>query len=112
MKNETAGVLQIENTTALDIMSHSVECILKNVIPEEFLGDCDLLPRGSCDDVTKSATLEIRGPNGPTPPTVTSSESDIETHADHRGILSLQQPHHCLVIFSPAGRPLGLQSTG
>ena len=101
MQNETAGVLQIENTMALGVRSHDVECILQNVVPERFRGDCDLLPQGSCDDVTKSATLEIS--NGPTPPTVTSSESDIETHADHRSILSLQQPHHCLVIFSPAG---------
>ena len=91
MINETAGVLQIENTTALDIRSYSVECILQNVVPERFRGDCDLLPRGSCD-FTKSVTPEIS--NGPTPPTVTSSESDIETHADHRSILSLQQPHH------------------
>jgi hypothetical protein len=71
MKNETAGVLQIENTTALGVRSHDVECILQNVVPERFRGDCDLLPQGSCDDVTKSATLEIS--NGPTPPTVTSS---------------------------------------
>ena len=72
MNNETSSVLQIENTTALGVRSHVVECILQNVVPEEFRGDCVLLPRGSCD-VTKSATLEIS--NGPTPPTVTSSES-------------------------------------
>ena len=70
--NETAGVLQIENTMALDVRSHVVECILQNVVPEEFRGDCVLLPRGSCD-VTRSATLEIS--NGLTPPTITSSES-------------------------------------
>ena len=71
MQNETASVLQIENTTALGVRSHVVECILENDVPDKFLGDCVLLPRGSCN-VTKSATLEIR--NGPTP-TVTSSES-------------------------------------
>ena len=72
MNNETASVLQIENTMALGVRSHRVECILQNIIPEEFLGDCDLLPQGSCD-VTQSTTLEIS--NGPTPPTVTRSES-------------------------------------
>ena len=72
MQNETAGVLQIENTMDLDVRSHVVECILENTIPGDFRGDCDLLPPGSCDDVTKSATLEIR--NAPTP-TVTTSES-------------------------------------
>ncbi|CAI8042433.1 Frizzled-4 [Geodia barretti] len=72
MNNETSSVLQIENTTALGVRSHVVECILQNVVPEEFRGDCVLLPRGSCD-VTKSATLEIS--NGPTPPTVTSSNA-------------------------------------
>ena len=77
MKNETACVLKIENTAALDIRSHSVECILQNFVPENFREDCVSLPRGSCD-VTKSATLEIS--NGPTPPTVTSSESHRNTH--------------------------------
>ncbi|CAI7994643.1 hypothetical protein GBAR_LOCUS1523 [Geodia barretti] len=72
MNNETSSVLQIENTTALGVRSHVVECILQNVVPEEFRGDCVLLPRGSCD-VTKSATLEIS--NGPTPPTVTSRQT-------------------------------------
>ena len=67
MNNETSSVLQIENTTALGVRSHIVECILQNVVPEEFRGDC--VPRGSCD-VTKSATLKIS--SGPTP---TSSES-------------------------------------
>ncbi|CAI8043378.1 hypothetical protein GBAR_LOCUS24064 [Geodia barretti] len=85
MNNETASVLQIENTMALGVRSHRVECILQNIILEEFLGDCDLLPQGSCD-VTQSTTLEIS--NGPTPPTVTRSES--HTLRDNFAVLVVQ----------------------
>ena len=77
MDNETASVLQIENTAALDVGSHAVQCILENDVLGNFREDCVSLPRGSCN-VTKNATLRIS--SSPTP-TVTGSESHrLHTH--------------------------------
>ena len=74
MMNDTVSVLRIENTTTLATMSHTVECILRHSIPTKFLGDCSLPPAPQCDDVIRSATLNLE------PTIVSTSESNTHTH--------------------------------
>ena len=73
MMNDTVSVLRI-NTTTLATMSHTVECILRQTIPPEFLGNCSLPPAPQCDDVIRSATLNLE------PTIVSTSESNTHTH--------------------------------
>ena len=72
--NDTLSVLRIQDTTSLGTGSHTVECILDHSIPPEFENDCSLLPDPQCDDVIRSATLNLE------PTIVSTSESNTHTH--------------------------------
>ena len=74
MMNDTVSVLRIDNTTTLATMSHTVECMLRHSIPTKFLEDCSLPPAPECDDVIRSATLNLE------PTIVSTSESNTHTH--------------------------------
>ena len=56
--NTTHSVLQIEYSTTLGARSHRVQCIMRQIFPQEFIEDPSFLPMFSAD-ITRETTLVI-----------------------------------------------------
>ena len=56
--NATHSVLQIEYSTTLGARNHRVQCIMRQIFPQEFIEDPSFLPMFSAD-ITRETSLVI-----------------------------------------------------